>query len=131
VPHVRLSVRGPKMICFDCFCCSISQKAMVGFARLIRPTYAEANVGHPSSSYWVSVRHRLRRESILNRFGTKTPFGQVRSLCMLRRWRKFHVQHSSQVVDVNREIVFDAAGAVAVPGRVEIVDHPSLEFSIT
>jgi hypothetical protein len=26
---------------------------MVGFARLIRPTYAEANVGHPSSSYWV------------------------------------------------------------------------------
>jgi hypothetical protein len=28
-------------------------KAMVGFARLIRPTYAEANVGHPSSSYWV------------------------------------------------------------------------------
>jgi hypothetical protein len=22
-------------------------KAMVGFARLIRPTYAEANVGHP------------------------------------------------------------------------------------
>jgi len=51
VPHVRLSVRGPKMICFDCFCCSISQKAMVGFARLIRPTYAEANMGHPSSSY--------------------------------------------------------------------------------
>jgi hypothetical protein len=28
-------------------------KAIVGFARLIRPTYAEANVGHPSSSYWV------------------------------------------------------------------------------
>ena len=26
---------------------------MVGFARLIQPTYAEANVGHPSSSYWV------------------------------------------------------------------------------
>jgi hypothetical protein len=26
---------------------------MVGFAPLIRPTYAEANVGHPSSSYWV------------------------------------------------------------------------------
>ena len=26
---------------------------MVGFARLIRPTYAEANVGHPSSSYGV------------------------------------------------------------------------------
>jgi hypothetical protein len=28
-------------------------KAMVGFAHLIRPTYALANVGHPSSSYWV------------------------------------------------------------------------------
>src|ERR1700734_3087209 len=26
---------------------------MVGFARLIRPTYAEANVGHPSNSYWL------------------------------------------------------------------------------
>jgi hypothetical protein len=25
-------------------------RAVVGFARLIRPTYAEANVGHPSSS---------------------------------------------------------------------------------
>jgi hypothetical protein len=53
VPHARLSVRGPKMICFDRFCCSISQKTMVGFARFIRPTYAEANVGHPSSSDWV------------------------------------------------------------------------------
>jgi hypothetical protein len=29
---------------------------MVGFARLIRPTYAEANVGHPL--YWTpKVRH--------------------------------------------------------------------------
>jgi len=30
-----------------------SAKAMVGFARRFRPTYAEANVGHPSGSYWV------------------------------------------------------------------------------
>jgi hypothetical protein len=88
VPHVRLSVRGPKMICFDCFWLIDFAKAMVGFPRiscgvwwrlahfmrlsllkaahaavgechvagnpgrpLIRPTYAEANVGHPSSSY--------------------------------------------------------------------------------
>jgi len=36
-------------------------------ARLFRPTYAEANVGHPSSSYWVLLGHRLCRESILNR----------------------------------------------------------------
>jgi hypothetical protein len=68
VPHVRPGVRGPKMICIDCFLQLIdSQKAMVGFARLIRPTYAEANVGHPSSSYGVLLVQRLRRDSIVNR----------------------------------------------------------------
>jgi hypothetical protein len=32
-------------------CRSTPQKAMMGFARLFRPTYALANVGHPSRSY--------------------------------------------------------------------------------
>jgi hypothetical protein len=36
-------------------CWLISQKAVVGFARLFRPTYAGANVGHPSYSYGVAV----------------------------------------------------------------------------
>ena len=43
MPQVRQSVPGPKMIFFERFCRSISQKAMWGFARLIQPTYAEAN----------------------------------------------------------------------------------------
>jgi hypothetical protein len=36
VPHVRPSVRGPEMICFDCFSLLISQKALVG----LRPSYS-------------------------------------------------------------------------------------------
>jgi hypothetical protein len=41
------------VICFDCFSWLhldlpvVKEKAMVGFARLFRPTYAGANVGHP------------------------------------------------------------------------------------
>jgi hypothetical protein len=30
--------------------CATSRRAIVGFARLFRPTYAQANVGHPSCS---------------------------------------------------------------------------------
>ena len=67
MPHVRLSVRGRKMMCFDCFSWPSLDllvdiaKAIVGFARRFRPTYAEANVGHPSNSYWVLLGHGLRR----------------------------------------------------------------------
>ena len=58
MPHVRLSVRGPIMTYFECFYLTSQQpsllvtvrKSMVGFARLFQPTYAEANVGHPSTS---------------------------------------------------------------------------------
>jgi hypothetical protein len=32
----------------------------------LRPTYAEANVGHPSSSYWVLLEQRLRRGAVPN-----------------------------------------------------------------
>jgi hypothetical protein len=54
VPQVRISVPGPKMICFDCFFQLIDfAKSYGGFARLNRPRYADANLGHPSSSYWV------------------------------------------------------------------------------
>jgi hypothetical protein len=40
---------------------------LLGFARLIRPRYALANLGHPSSSYWaidtnrMYIRHYPRR----------------------------------------------------------------------
>ena len=73
MPQVRQSVPRPKMICFDCFSWPsldllvISQRLWSGFARLIRPTYAEANVGHPSYSHWVLLGRRLRQDSILNR----------------------------------------------------------------
>ena len=53
MPQVRQSVPGPKMICFRLLLLFDFTKAMMGFARLVRPAYAEANVGHPSSSYWV------------------------------------------------------------------------------
>jgi hypothetical protein len=33
-------------------------KALEGFALLFRPTYAVANVGHPSGSYWVLLGRR-------------------------------------------------------------------------
>jgi hypothetical protein len=42
VPHVRLSVRGPKMIRFDCFWLIDSQKAMVGFAKRTKTLSPEA-----------------------------------------------------------------------------------------
>ena len=62
MPHVRLSVRGPKMKCVERFQwdCSAAPnrssltrqfEAIVGSARLIRPRYALANLGHPSSFY--------------------------------------------------------------------------------
>jgi hypothetical protein len=41
---------------------------MVGFARHLRPTYAEANVGHPSCSYPVRLRRRFRRDSLRHAF---------------------------------------------------------------
>jgi hypothetical protein len=56
VPHVRVSVRGPKKICFECFpfpssdFLSIELKRLSGSARPLGPTYAGANLGHPSSS---------------------------------------------------------------------------------
>jgi hypothetical protein len=70
VPQVRLSVPGTKTIFFECFQLDDSAapngfqldgqfKAIVGFARLIRPRYALANLGHPSSSYWVRLADRL------------------------------------------------------------------------
>jgi hypothetical protein len=37
-------------------------KTVVGFAPLSRPTYALANVGHPSRSYPLLLRHRLRTD---------------------------------------------------------------------
>jgi hypothetical protein len=59
MPQVRLSVPGPKMTgeAHKSFC-SIYKKSMAGQGKAIetnhfRPTYAEANVGHPSCSYWV------------------------------------------------------------------------------
>ena len=39
------------------------------------------------------------------------------------------MQDISQIVDVDREIVLDAAGSVARPRRIEIVDDPPLEVS--
>jgi hypothetical protein len=36
---------------------------MVGFAHLFRPTYAGANVGHPSSSFAYQVRAEARTYS--------------------------------------------------------------------
>ena len=67
MPHVRLRVRGPKMIFFECFqldglaapngfSLTDSLKRSWGFAPLIRPTYAPANVGHPSSFLMVLLR---------------------------------------------------------------------------
>jgi hypothetical protein len=49
----------------------------------------------------------------------------------VRRRRQFHVQCIPQIVDVDCEIVLNAAGAVTRPGRVEVVDYPSLELSIS
>ena len=50
---------------------------------------------------------------------------------MLGRRREFHMEDISKIVDVDREIVLDAAGAVAGPGSIEVVDNPSLELSPT
>jgi hypothetical protein len=53
------------MICIERFCLPGLDllmemvKALVGFARLFRPRYALANLGHPSSSYWVLLGDRL------------------------------------------------------------------------
>ena len=51
VPHVRLSVRGPNKTgeAHQSFCEFDQLKAIETYH--FRPTYAEANVGHPSSSY--------------------------------------------------------------------------------
>ena len=60
VPHVRLSVRGPKKTgeAHHSFC-DVNQQTQGWAGRAIekyhfRPTYAKANVGHPSSSYGVA-----------------------------------------------------------------------------
>jgi hypothetical protein len=67
VPHVRLSVRGPKMNRFDCF--PPDQPQWLGASPLlIRPTYAEANVGHPSGPKHLLSFPALAGEGGLDQF---------------------------------------------------------------
>jgi hypothetical protein len=51
--------------------CSVQE---IRVARLIRPTYAEANVGHPSSSYWVRLGGRLLPREVLTHPLKPIPF---------------------------------------------------------
>jgi hypothetical protein len=76
VPQVRQSVPVPKMIFFDCFPLDGSRtertqlngqfKTIVGATpHRFRPRYALANLGHPSSSYWVLLGDRLLPNGVL------------------------------------------------------------------
>jgi hypothetical protein len=75
-----------------------------------------ADMGHPS---FVTDRDLTTGPSFSQGVCEKCGLG-------VRGRRQFHVQHIPKIVDVDLKIVLNAAGAVARPRRVEIVDHPSL-----
>jgi hypothetical protein len=79
VPHVRLSVRGPNKTGEAPPRLFVNRTAKAIETYHFRPTYAEANVGHPSSSCWVQLGHGLRRES------TSVPEVLTQTLQLVRR----------------------------------------------
>ena len=58
VPHVRISVRGPNTYLFsNAFSLSINEKHKErGYAPSLSPTYADANMGHPSAAIRIFFR---------------------------------------------------------------------------
>jgi hypothetical protein len=76
----------------ECFPCPNIRKPWKGFARLFRPTYAFANVGHPSGFFWfcdfvfLSVTDARRYVfGITNRQETRGEFGGLPHLAKNER----------------------------------------------